>query len=75
MLEDKVVVKHKRLGYEGTIDGQTSLRMLFTGNKSCDFQYRIKIANQEKRFVAPEEDLKIIKTPDLKRKKKLTTRV
>lgn len=61
MLEDKVLVKHKKLGYEGTIDGQTTLRMLFTGNKDVPFQYRIKVANQEKRFVAPKEDLRVIK--------------
>ena len=61
MFENKVLVKHKKLGYEGLIDGQTSLRILFTGNKQVDFQYRIKIPNQDKRLIAPEEDLKAIK--------------
>jgi hypothetical protein len=63
MFENKVLVKHKKLGYEGTIDGQTQLKMLFTGNKKVDFQYRVKIANQDKRFIAPEEDLRRIKVP------------
>ena len=72
MLENKVLVKHKRLGYEGVIDGQTSLRILFTGNKAVPYQYRIKIANQDKRFIAPEEDLRKIKAPIVvKRKKKV----
>ena len=69
MIEDKALVKHKRLGYEGLIDGQTHLRILFTGNKTCDFQYRIKITNQDKRFIAPEEDLKVLKKPEPKRKR------
>jgi len=70
MLENKVLVKHKRLGYEGTIDGQTSLRILFTGNKAVPYQYRIKVANQDKRFIAPEEDLRKIKAPEPKAKRK-----
>lgn len=75
MLEDKVLVRHKRLGYEGVIDGQTSLRILFTGNKACEFQYRIKIPNQDKRFIAPEEDLKVLKNPDPKRKRTPAKRI
>ena len=71
MLEDKVLVRHKRLGYEGLIDGQTQLRILFTGNKNCDFQYRIKIPNQDKRFIAPPEDLRVLKKVLPKSKKKI----
>jgi hypothetical protein len=70
MIEDKALVKHKRLGYEGTIDGQTSLRILFTGNKAVEFQYRIKLLNQDKRCIAPEEDLKVLKKPEPKRKRR-----
>ena len=69
MIEDKSLVKHKRLDYEGLIDGQTQLKILFTGNKACEYQYRIKILNQDKRFIAPEEDLKVLKAPEPKRKK------
>ncbi len=71
MFEDKVLVKHKRLGYEGLIDGKTKLRILFTGNKAVEFQYRIKIANQDKRYIAPEEDLKAIKAPVVLKRKKI----
>ena len=70
MIENKALVRHKRLGYEGLIDGQTSLRILFTGKKTCEFQYRVKILNQDKRLIAPEEDLKVLKKPEPKRKKK-----
>ena len=70
MFEDKALVRHKKLGYEGLIDGQTNLRILFTGNKDCEFQYRIKIPNQDKRFIAPEKDLKMLKAPEPKRKRK-----
>ena len=59
MLENDTLVKHKILGYEGLIDGQTSMKLLFTGERSCAYQYRIKVFGQDKRFVAPEEDLEI----------------
>lgn len=72
MFEDNTLVKHKKLGYEGLIDGQTNLRILFTGKKDCVFQYRIKIANQDKRFVAPKEDLKMLKAPVPKKKRKFS---
>jgi len=69
MIEDKTLVRHKTFDYEGLIDGQTNLRILFTGKKDCEFQYRIKIPNQDKRFIAPEEDLKILKAPEPKKKR------
>ena len=59
MIENDTLVKHKKFGYEGLIDGHTRFRILFTGKKECEFQYRIKILGQEKRFIAPEEDLEI----------------
>jgi hypothetical protein len=59
MIENDTLVKHKILGYEGLIDGQTSMKLLFTGERGCTHQYRIKIPGQDKRFVAPEEDLEI----------------
>ena len=59
MIENDTLVKHKILGYEGLIDGQTKLKMLFTGERGCAFQYRIKVLGQEKRYIAPEEDLAI----------------
>ena len=70
MFEDGSLVKHKDLGYEGLIDGRTSLKMLYTGNRQCEFQYRIKVPDQDKRFIAPEEDLKMLKAPVVKPKRK-----
>jgi len=59
MIENDTLVKHKILGYEGLVDGVTKLKMLYTGERTCEFQYRIKVLGQEKRFIAPEEDLEI----------------
>jgi len=69
MFEDGSLVKHKKTGYEGLIDGQTNLRLWFTGNKECKFQYRVKFPNQDKRLIAPEEDLKLLKAPVAKPKR------
>jgi hypothetical protein len=35
------------------------MKLMFTGERGCEYQYRIKILGQDKRFVAPEEDLEI----------------
>ena len=59
MIENDTLVKHKILGYEGLIDGVTKLKMLYTGERGVVYQYRIKVLGQEKRFIAPEEDLQI----------------
>ena len=59
MLEDDTLVKHKILGYEGLIDGHTRMKLIFTGDRGCDVQYRIKVFGVDKRFIAPEEDLEI----------------
>ena len=59
MLENDTLVKHKILGYEGLIDGQTRMKLVFTGERGCDSQYRIKVPGVDKRFIAPEEDLEV----------------
>jgi len=59
MIENDTLVKHKILGYEGLIDGQTRMKLIFTGERGCEYQYRIKVFGQDKRFIAPEEDLEI----------------
>ena len=59
MIENDTLVKHKILGYEGLVDGVTKLKMLYTGERGVEFQYRIKVLGQDKRFIAPEEDLEI----------------
>jgi len=44
MFEDGSLVKHKKTGYEGLIDGRTNMKMLFTGNRagSATLHRRIK---------------------------------
>jgi hypothetical protein len=59
MIENDTLVRHKILGYEGLVDGVTKLKMLYTGDRGSEFQYRIKVLGQDKRFIAPEEDLVI----------------
>ena len=59
MIENDTLVKHKILGYEGLVDGQTRMKLIFTGERGCEYQYRIKVLGQDKRFIAPEEDLEI----------------
>jgi len=59
MIENDTLVRHKILGYEGLVDGVTKLKMLYTGERGVEFQYRIKVLGQEKRFIAPEEDLEV----------------
>jgi len=59
MIENDTLVKHKILGYEGLVDGVTKLKMLYTGERAVEFQYRIKVLGVDKRFIAPEEDLQI----------------
>ena len=70
MFEDGSLVRHNKTGYEGLIDGQTNLKLWFTGNKDCKFQYRIKFPNLDKRLIAPEEDLELLKLPVVKPKRK-----
>jgi len=33
--------------------------LIFTGERGCELQYRIKVLGQDKRFIAPEEDLEL----------------
>jgi len=59
MIENDTLVKHKILGYEGLIDGYTRMKLIFTGERGCEYQYRIKVPGVDKRFIAPEEDLEL----------------
>jgi len=67
-LTDGTVVRHKATGYQGLIDGTTALQNCFT-NKGLaltlpaiteTFQYRIAVAGEKLRRVAPARDLEII---------------
>ncbi len=60
MFEDGIYVKHKTEGFIGLVDGQTSLKEFFTGNKEVASQYRIREVNSSQIRIAPEEDLEAI---------------
>jgi len=62
MLKNGTKVKHKTKGYRGIIDGETFAKDIFTGNKDCKSQYKIKLQNQNEREIAPEEDLEVVDT-------------
>ena len=59
-------VRHKTSGYEGKIDGTTAIKGCFTSRgaplfKSHEqFQYRIAVAGEATRRIAPAEDLEIV---------------
>ncbi|MCA9393732.1 MAG: hypothetical protein H6756_00340 [Candidatus Omnitrophica bacterium] len=60
-LSEKTPVKHVRDGYKGWICGRTRMKECFTGNTDCDFQYRVQIPGEDRRRIAPREDLEIIR--------------
>src|SRR5436190_4245702 len=59
-------VRHKTAGYEGKIDGTTAMKGCFTSRgaplvKSEEqFQYRIAVAGETMRRIAPADDLEIV---------------
>ncbi len=63
MFTDGTFVKHMTEGYQGIVDGTTSMKELFTGNTAVARQYRVKMLDSEVRRVAPEEDLEEIEAP------------
>jgi len=52
-------VRHKKEGYKGWVHETTRMKELFTGNKNCDWQYTIRLEENGKIQIAPEEDLEI----------------
>ncbi|NQT45885.1 MAG: hypothetical protein HQ593_00210 [Candidatus Omnitrophica bacterium] len=60
MLPRKTKVKHRRLNYFGFVAGITKIKEIFTGNVDCDWQYRIEIPKEDRRRIAPEEDLIVV---------------
>jgi hypothetical protein len=67
-LTDGTIVRHKVSGYRGQIDGTTALQNCFT-NKGLaltvpaiaeTFQYRIAVAGEKLRRVAPARDLEVV---------------
>lgn len=67
-LRDGTVVRHKSRGYQGKIEGTTSIKACFTkagallqaATTKEPFQYRIFIIGESMRQVAPLEDLEVI---------------
>jgi hypothetical protein len=69
-LPNGTLIRHKVLGYEGQIDGTTEIRACFTARgeslgKSSPgqtFQYRIAVAGEQLRRIAPAEDLSVLES-------------
>jgi len=67
-LQDGTLIRHKVVGYEGRIEGTTEIKTCFTAggslltrpNSGETFQYRVVIAGELLRRIAPAEDLEIL---------------
>ena len=67
-LQDGTLIRHKKVGYEGQIEGTTEIKSCFThGGESLGkistkeiFQYRVLIKGESTRQIAPAEDLEIL---------------
>jgi hypothetical protein len=67
-LRDGTLVRHKDKGYQGKIEGTTSIKACFTKGGAAlqasvtkeTFQYRISIAGESIRQIAPLEDLEVL---------------
>ncbi|MGE0269255.1 MAG: hypothetical protein AB7S78_12460 [Candidatus Omnitrophota bacterium] len=58
--ENKMPVRHVRDGYKGWISGTTKMKEIFTGNREMESQYCVHIPGEDKRRIAPGEDLELI---------------
>ena len=67
-LRDGTLVRHRSHGYQGKIEGTTSIRACFTKGGAAlqpaaskeTFQYRISVAGESMRQIAPLEDLEVL---------------
>jgi hypothetical protein len=67
-LQDGTLIRHKVVGYKGRIEGTTEITTCFTaagallpGSTSRQrFQYRVVVAGESMRRIAPAEDLEIL---------------
>ena len=67
-LRDGTLVRHRSQGYRGKIDGTTSIRACFTRDgvslqaaaSKETFQYRISVAGESMRHIAPLDDLEVL---------------
>jgi len=68
ILRDGTLVRHKKKGYEGKIEGTTAIKACFTrGGASMEapfskeaFQYRVVVSGESMRYIAPIDDLEIL---------------
>jgi hypothetical protein len=71
-LRDGTLVRHKKKGYEGKIEGTTSIKACFTKGGALlevpvtkeAFQYRVVVNGESMRHVAPVEDLEILEAAE-----------
>ena len=67
-LQDGTLVRHKVIGYQGTIEGKTEIKTCFTRGGALlaippakeAFQYRVVVSGETMRHIAPAEDLEIL---------------
>ena len=67
-MADGTLVRHKTNGYEGKIDDITEIKACFTRGGALlatpltkePFQYRVVVAGESMRHIAPAEDLEIL---------------
>ena len=67
-LQDGTLIRHKVEGYEGRIDGRTEIKTCFTSagkllekpSTGQIFQYRVAVAGDAMRRIAPPEDLEVL---------------
>jgi hypothetical protein len=67
-LQDGTLIRHTVVGYEGRIDGTTEIKPCFTvagellvkPDTKQIFQYRVAVAGESMRRIAPPEDLEVL---------------
>jgi hypothetical protein len=67
-LRDGTLVRHKKRGYQGKIEGTTAIKACFTRDGTLlntpvtkeAFQYRVAVSGESMRQIAPEEDLEVL---------------
>jgi hypothetical protein len=67
-LRDGTLVRHKNRGYEGKIEGTTSIKACYTRGGALlempmtkePFQYRVAVSGELMRHIAPFEDLEVL---------------
>lgn len=71
-LRDGTLVRHKKKGYEGKIEGTTAIKTCFTRDGVLldtpvtkeAFQYRVVVNGESMRHIAPLDDLEILEAAE-----------